>query len=210
MVERVERPLWRRFAVGEEAAAKRHAKAGGISVIAGRHWHLYGELGPRDEPEPPLFVHWAIMAIEAARWGEVTEGPMRGLARAWIAPHWRERVQEWIDRDLAFDGATQTTPFDCMKCGACCMDNRVVLDEEDQARLRSSNDKKIYGRVRRYAGLVLLPLVRSGHKPCVHLHDLKCGIYPFRPNMCRDFPAGTEQCMTSREDVYQTPFPEGR
>jgi Fe-S-cluster containining protein len=206
MRETVVRPLWRAFSPETLSAAIAHARAGGLSVVKDARWRLLGDAGPPDE-ELPLYVDWAIRAIEAARWGEIVEGPARGLVEAPITRRWRTRVDEWIARDAAFSGPTTETSFDCMRCGACCHDNHVVLDEVDLARFREGGRADLLRRISRKAGLKLLPLVRGGERPCIHLQDLKCTIYPVRPNMCRDFPVGTEQCMTSREDVYDTPFP---
>jgi Fe-S-cluster containining protein len=190
-------------------AAIRHARAGGIAVVKDTRWKLLGDAGPPGE-DLPLYVDWAIRAVEASRWAEIVEGPAKGLVEAAITKDWRERVDEWIDRDKAFEGAVSRTTFDCMKCGACCFDNKVVLDEEDVARFRAGGRADLLRRTSRKAGLRLLPLAPTKEKPCVHLEELMCTIYEVRPNMCRDFPVGTEQCMTSREDLYGSPFPEGR
>ncbi|GAC1585490.1 MAG: hypothetical protein NVS3B20_27570 [Polyangiales bacterium] len=209
MSDTVLRPLWRAFLPTDLASAARHARSGGIAVVKARPWHLLGDAGPRDQELPPLFVDWAIRAVEAARWAEVTEGPTRGLVKATIASEWRERVGEWIARDEAFAGATSVAHFNCMKCAACCYDNRVVLDEEDMMRFRSANRKDLIRSIVRRKGVPLLPLHKTT-KACIRLgKDLACTIYPVRPNMCREFPAGTEQCMTSREDLYGSPFPSG-
>jgi uncharacterized protein len=205
----VDRPLWRSFSPEELRPAVRHARGGGISVVRDRRWYLLGDAGPAGE-DLPLYVDWAIRAVEAPRWWELEEGPARGLVKAMIATGWRARVGDWIERDSAFRGTTAKTPFDCVKCAACCHDNAVVLDEEDLARFRASGDPSLMRRVRRVDGKRLLPLLKST-QACVHLRgDRKCGIYPHRPFMCRDFPFGTEQCMTSREEMFGTPFPKGR
>lgn len=210
MLEVVVRPLWREFGPDRVAAAARHAKAGGIAVVKDRRWYLLGDAGPPEEELAPLLIDWAIRAVEAERWAEVTEGPARGCVEAKITVDWRERVQEWIDRDRAFPGATAETTFDCTACGACCYDNKVVLDEEDVARFRAGGRADLLKRTTKKGVLRLLPLVRSKEKPCVHLQRNMCTVYEVRPNMCRDFPAGTEQCLTSREDLYGTPFPAGK
>lgn len=208
MMEVVNRPLWREFAPDKLRAAARHAKAGGLAVVKDKRWRLLGDAGPPGE-DLPLLVDWAIRAIESAKWEEVVIGPAKGCVEASIGRDWRKRVQEWIDRDTAFDGATAATSFDCMKCGACCYDNKVVLDEEDVTRIRAGGRADLLRRLSRRAGLKLLPLVRDDEKPCVHLKKKMCTIYDVRPNMCRDFPVGTEQCITSREDLYDAPFPKG-
>ena len=178
-------------------------------------WYLLGDAGPAGE-ELPLFVDWAIRAIEAPRWAELVEGPARGMVKATIAAEWRERVGEWIERDREYPGSTARASFDCVRCAACCYDNHVVLDKEDLGRWRSGARSELLKRTTRRKGVRVLPLVRATGA-CVHLGAVKknavnmeCSIYIDRPNMCRDFPAGTEQCLTSREERYGSPFPKGR
>ena len=209
MSDLVHRPLWRGYSEGSLAAAARHARAGGIGVVRARRWYLLGDAGPADEPVP-LLVDWAIRAVEADAWAEQSDGPARGLVKAPITADWRSRVEEWIARDARLPGATSEARFDCMKCAACCYDNRVVLDEEDAARFRAGGRADLLDRTVVIRGKPTLPLVKDRQKPCVHLRDKLCGIYAVRPNMCRDFPAGTEQCLTSREDFYGTAFPPDR
>lgn len=210
MMEVVVRPLWREFSPDKLRAAAQHAKAGGLAVVKDTRWKLLGDAGPPEEELPPQLVDWAIRAIEASRWAEIIEGPARGCVEAAITKDWRVRVQEWIDRDRAFPGATAPTSFDCMKCGACCYDNKVVIDDEDLQRFRAGGRQDLIRKLSRRAGIKFLPLVRDKEKPCVQLKEKMCTIYEVRPNMCRDFPVGTEQCITSREDLYGMPFPSDR
>ncbi len=209
MMEVVVRPVWRAFSPDKLRAAARYAKDGGLAVVKDTRWKLLGDAGPPGEDLPQL-VDWAIRAIEAARWAEVVEGPAKGCVEAAITRDWRKRVQEWIDRDSVHAGPTTDTSFDCMLCGACCYDNKVVLDEVDVKRFKDGGRADLLKRLSRRAGLKLLPLAREDNKPCVHLKQKMCTIYDVRPNMCRDFPVGTEQCITSREDLYGEPFPKGK
>jgi Fe-S-cluster containining protein len=208
MSDLVRRPLWRGFAERSLAAAARHARAGGIAVVRARRWYLLGDAGPAGEPVP-LFVDWAIRAVEAdGSWAEQTDGPATGLVKAPVSAGWRSRVEEWIERDAAHAGATVEERYDCMKCAACCHANKVVLDAEDVARFRAGGREDLMKTTVVTKGVRTLPLVKNDTKPCVHLKDLLCSIYPVRPNMCRDFPAGTEHCITSREELFGTAFPE--
>jgi len=209
MQEVVVRPLWREFPPERLRAAAKHARAGGLSVVKDQRWKLLGDAGPPGE-DLPLLIDWAIRAIEASRWGEITDGPAKGCVEAPITRDWRERVQEWIDRDRAFPGATAETTFDCTLCGACCYDNKVVIDEVDAKRFRDGGRADLLKKLSRKGIVRLLPLVRSKTKPCVHLKTNMCTIYDVRPTMCREFPVGTEQCITSREDLYDEPFPAGK
>jgi len=210
MSDLVVRPLWRSFEKSQLRAAAKHALAGGIAVVKEDRWRLLGDAGPPGE-DLPLLVDWAIRAVEASKWEEIAEGPAKGCVEAPITRTWRARVTEWIERDRAFEGATSETRFDCMKCAACCRDNKVVLDPDDIERFRAAGRTDLIKRTSKKGIVRLLPLVRTKDKSCIHLaKDLKCSIYAVRPFMCRDFPAGTEQCMTSREEVWDTPFPPGR
>jgi len=210
MLETILRPLWRAFSPEQLRTAVKHARRGGIAIVKERPtWRLLGDAGPPGE-ELPLLVDWAIRAVESAKWAELVEGPAKGLVEAKVTREWRTRVNEWIERDLAFEGSVAPTSLDCMLCGACCFDNKVVLDEQDIARWQIAKRADLLKRTSRREGLRLLPLARTENRPCIYLEDLKCTIYEHRPNMCRDFPAGTEQCFTSREDLYGTPFPLGR
>lgn len=206
MSDLVRRPLWRGFAERSVSAAARHARAGGIAVVRGRRWYLLGDAGPAGEPVP-LLVDWAIRAVEADTWAEQTEGPATGLVKAAVVAGWRSRVEEWIERDAEHEGGAVAQRFDCMRCAACCHNNKVVLDAEDAARFRDGGRADLMKGTVVTRGVRTLPLVKSAEKPCVHLKDSLCGIYPVRPNMCRDFPAGTEHCMTSREELFGTIFP---
>ena len=177
-------------------------------MLQGRHWRLWGHApGPAGTPLPEL-VDWAIRAVEAVRFKR--HQLVEGIVEAVIPFPWRERVEEWIVRDLPFDGATALTHFDCLKCGACCCDNRVELEAEDLARFKAGGRDDLLRRVSRQRGKLLLPLAATKDKPCVHLKKRKCTIYELRPNLCRDFPVGTENCLSSREELYGTPFPSAR
>jgi Fe-S-cluster containining protein len=116
-----------------------------------------------------------------------------------IAADWRSRVDEWIARDRAFAGSTRLETYDCMQCAACCFSNHVVLDAEDQARWQ---DQKRLFRYTKKSGSQLLLVLQPKTKACPHLEGTRCGIYVVRPNMCREFPAGSEHCITSREERF--------
>jgi len=191
----VRRPLWRAFAA--TARAVRHARRGGIAVLFGRRSRILGAL------EMPLYVDWAIRAIEAPRFRRL---PALRVVEAPVGADWVERVREWVDRDSGLPGATHALRLDCTRCAACCLDNSVALDAEDRARFRASGRPALVAQAARR----ILPLLPTPERPCVHLDGFLCGIYPYRPNMCREFPPGTEQCLYSREEVFGTPFPPGR
>ena len=208
----VARPLWRGFSPSDLISdAITHASQGGISVLYDkRHWRLWAHAnGPAGTPLPEM-VDWAIRAVEAARFRRVDPELGEDLVEAVIPRGWQDRVEQWIVRDLPFDGSTALTHFDCMKCGACCFDNKVELEPTDLERFKAAGRDDLLRRVSRQKGKLLLPLARTKDKPCVHLKKLKCTIYDVRPHLCRDFPVGTENCLSSREELYGTAFPPGR
>ena len=208
----VRRPLWRGFGEGELELAVAHAKSGGVAVVKASAWYLLGDGGAPLVTGLPLLIEWAISAVEAKTWRVLEDGAAAGLARAPIPTAWHERVDEWMVRDAAFDGSVAEASFDCVKCAACCWDNRVVLDAEDVLRLERGGRNDVILKARTKGRDRLLPLDRKT-KACAYLgvdDGLMCSIYDVRPKMCREFPPGTEQCMNSREELYGSPFPPGR
>jgi hypothetical protein len=187
----IARPLWRSFPPSELEKAAQYARSGGIAVVKTRSWQLWGV-------RSTLLVEWAAWAVERA--GIISDkGPSKGLMVARIVADWRSRVDEWITRDVAFKGATRLESYDCTQCAACCFNNRVVLDSEDQARWQ--NQKRLF-RHTKMTGRQLLLVLQPTTKACPHLEGTRCGIYLVRPNMCREFPAGSEHCITSREERF--------
>lgn len=186
---RLQRPLWRAFDTLRSAV--RHARRGGLAVLQGR---VLGAI------ERPLLIEWAAIALEGPGW---RENPALQVVELRIPRGWVKRVGEWLDRDSVFPGATATLSYDCMECAACCLDNTVRLTAVDRARLRAAGLTADAARRR-------LPLLRTPEKPCAHLDGFLCGIYPHRPEACREFPPGTEQCLFSREETFGAPFPPGR
>lgn len=205
------RPLWRFFDARSLPAAMSHARAGGVAVIRGRRWSMLGAgSGQRGVLLP--FVDWAVRAIEAKKAQVVRAGPAKGFVRAPILRDFRERVTEWVVRDDDAPGSTAPFRFDCVKCAACCFGAEVVLEPGDLARFRAAGRPELVKHTRAVPGADwrILPIVPET-SACVHLGaDHRCGIYVARPAMCRDFLAGSEHCLTSREEKYGTSFPRGR
>lgn len=211
MMPTVVRPLWRLFESDQLRAAAHHAREGGIAVMKDSPmWRLLGDAGPPGE-DLPLLVDWAIRAVEAGAWAEIVNGVARGCIEAAISRDWRERVRAWVKRDAAFSGAVTVSDFHCERCAACCRDNEVVIAEEDVDRFRTAGRPDLLRKTTRKQGVRFLPLLRTKDRSCVHLgSDLRCGIYELRPNMCREFPAGSEQCLASREETWGSAFPKDR
>ncbi len=91
----------------------------------------------------------------------------------------------------------------CEGCGACClhMSTPPFVDAEDLARV----PKPLLDSVYRYlderdkAGI-------SDHHPCIWLdvETRRCRHHECRPNVCRDFDIGEEDCLAARKRVLLT------
>ena len=210
-MDTVTRPLWRFFDARSMGAALGHARGGGIAVFRGTRWSLLGAgSGQRGVLLP--FVDWAVRAVEAPRCRVLRKGPAKGFVRAPVLRASRHRVAEWVARDDACPGAMAPFRFDCVRCAACCFGAEVVLEAADLTRFRAAGRPDLVRRTRGVPGADwrVLPIVPET-RACIHLgDDHRCGIYVARPTMCRDFLAGSEHCLTSREEKYGTAFPYGR
>jgi Fe-S-cluster containining protein len=205
MLPNVERPLWRLFSASQMAAAIRHARRGGLSVITKRSWTLLAMGGADGEGDPPVMVEWAIQAIHCQYWMYDPSGPTKGLVRAPIPHRFREWAREWAERDAAFEGSTHRFALDCMTCAACCFDNKVILSTTDLHRWGMAERRDLFEKTKVWRKQRRLPLVPPADG-CVHLDGLKCGIYEVRPDMCRDFVPATENCLAARERKYGKSF----
>jgi Fe-S-cluster containining protein len=119
-----------------------------------------------------------------------------------VAKGHRAFIREWCERDSTCPGHTRQVELDCLACGACCRDNRVVLEPYDRVLWRQSGRPDLAERpyVRTAKGVMLLCLTADG--ACVHLGPgNRCAIYRLRPGNCRSFPAGSEACLAARLDT---------
>ncbi|HQR09383.1 MAG TPA: YkgJ family cysteine cluster protein [Gemmatales bacterium] len=87
--------------------------------------------------------------------------------------------------------------FECDGCGACCQTFPIFVSEADARResrialesLQLSDDKQ--------HPYCLFPL--PFHQACCFLDmNQRCTIYTTRPNICREFQAGSSQCQEAR------------
>jgi len=97
---------------------------------------------------------------------------------------------------IAGDGMT----FECDGCGACCRTFPIFASAADAAR-----EPRIAAEGRALPAHLaterwrfqLFPL--PFHETCCFLDATsRCMIYATRPDVCRAFPAGGEQCQTAR------------
>jgi hypothetical protein len=128
-------------------------------------------------------------------------GPFAGLAYLRVPHDCYSIVRDRVLRDSIHPKATRVLDLDCLECGSCCRDNRVVLDEKDVARFEDAGRGELARRpyAKRDDGQIVLVLRRD--KDCRHLaKDNKCGIYALRPSACSTFPVGSECCLSAREE----------
>jgi uncharacterized protein len=147
-------------------------------------------------------AQWALLSLEIRRWGRARQGPMRHVATANLKPADRAVIREWCARDSVHPKSTHRIRPDCRTCGACCRDNRVVLEAPDLALWKRRGRGDLLGRayVRTSRGKKLLKLTAKG--TCVHLRESnRCAIYRLRPGNCSAFPVGAETCLAARLDT---------
>ena len=100
--------------------------------------------------------------------------------------------------------------FECDSCGACCRTFPIFASSADAFREpriaaegRTLPDHLTTDRWK----YQLHPL--PFHQVCCFLDgDARCTIYPTRPDVCRAFPAGGDQCQTARAQLGLPPLRE--
>jgi len=192
------RPVWRSFKPKFVDRAARHVKAGGFAAVFYPNGSIKAYLPRAKSGELREMSLWALLSLEVRRWGSPRSGPLRGLASVRVREEHRDIIREWCERDSYEPKSTRVMKLDCLACGACCRDNRVVLEEPDLARWRREGRSDLLGRpyVRRSNGTVLLKLHQGA---CVHLGGGNlCTIYPVRPDNCSAFPVASEPCLSAR------------
>ena len=198
---RVVRPVVRSFKARFVKEAAAWVDAGGHAVLwlaPNRARLVFRE--PPDDDDHDL-GRWSALDIGRLEYGVARRGPLAGKAVVPVPPDCYAIVRARIVRDSIYSDPKRTIDFDCLACGACCRDNRVVLEEADLARFekagRSDLARPPYAK--RDDGAVVLVLQRD--KRCKHLAgDNKCGVYAMRPDACSVFPVGSECCLSSREE----------
>lgn len=200
--DRVVRPVVRSFVARFEREAAAHVRAGGHAIV----WDTPSSarlVVPRPKKGDVRDLgRWALLDLD--RWGfaVVKRGPMKGLAFMRVPAAALDVVRARTERDSAIPGATCVMLLDCLACGACCRDNKVVLEAVDVKRFerggRGELTRPPYTR-RDRDGRVVLTLRKD--KRCRHLgDDNRCDVYALRPDSCSHFPQGSEGCLYSREE----------
>jgi hypothetical protein len=144
---------------------------------------------------------WAALDLGRSEYVVARSGPFKGLAYLRVPHDCYSIVRDRVFRDSVHPGPTRQLELDCLECGACCRDNRVVLEDRDVARFERAGRGELARRpyAKRESGQIVLVLRRD--KACRHLGpDNKCAIYELRPSACSTFPVGSECCLSSREE----------
>jgi uncharacterized protein len=201
-VTRVQRPVWRRFSEQNLVRAAAYAKTGGGALVAGEDGSIRMLFELTNNEIPELFF-WAILDLEKRKWSRIKEGPAAGLGTS-IIPRRKHWVAErWMERDGGRPGPKASIVLDCLACGACCCDSKVLLVPDDLVRWRRAGRPELARapHTKRIGDSIVMPMSAAG--PCKHLQsDKKCDIYALRPFNCSAFPAGSEPCLGTREDTF--------
>jgi len=103
----------------------------------------------------------------------------------------------------------EAVPYDCQACGACCVGLDVLLDVVDLECLeRMPHLVSLTVLHHSRSGLELHLMRRdAGTDRCVALAgplaQCRCIIYDRRPALCREFAAGSPDCLEARQRVYR-------
>lgn len=86
-------------------------------------------------------------------------------------------------------------PYDCLKCGACCIEaGRVTVSPQDPTPKYLTQKHNLESRcMAKYMG------GRCKALKGVIGESVSCSIYDRRPAVCRQFKPGSEGCLDSRE-----------
>jgi uncharacterized protein len=198
----VVRPVVRSYKPPHLDRAARWVRAGGHAVVwlAPRKARLVFAR-PKEGDEGDL-GWWSALDLGRSDYLVARRGPFAGMAFIKVPHDCYTIVRERIARDSAHPEATRALDLDCLSCAACCKDNNVELEEPDLQRFarggRNDLARAPYSR-RRSDGKLVLVLAKD--KRCKHLaRDNRCEIYAIRPDACSTFPAGSECCLSAREE----------
>jgi hypothetical protein len=198
----VRRPVWRSFRPEFVGRAVLHVKRGGFSALIFEGGEIKILLPLRCDGSLTEMARWALLSLEIRRWGRARTGPTKMLAAVNVKPEDRASVREWCERDSVHPRSTHQIRLNCRTCGACCRDNRVVLEPHDLVTWKRRGRADLLGRscVRTSKGVKVLRLSSKG--ACVHLGPSnRCSIYRLRPGNCSEFPVGAETCLAARLDT---------
>ena len=198
----VRRPVWRSFRPRFVHRAALHVRAGGFAAVFYPNGAIKILLPRKRDGSLTEMALWALLSLDIRRWGRAGAGPTRRLAAVNVKQRDRDVIRQWCERDAVHPESTCKLQLDCVRCGACCRDNRVVLERHDLDRWKRAGHLHLLGRafVRASKGVRVLRLTEGGR--CVHLGPSnRCAIYRARPVNCSAFPPGGEPCLAARLDT---------
>ena len=146
---------------------------------------------------------WGVYDMSKFKWHDHTKGALKGLSSSLVPRDLVWIAKRRVERDAVHAGPTRAIDIDCTMCAACCRDNAVILLPPDVKRFQDAGRPELakppYAKKRKDGRLVLKLLP---NKRCQHLkRDNRCEIYAIRPHPCSEFPMGSENCLSAREDV---------
>jgi Fe-S-cluster containining protein len=198
---RVARPVVRSYKWPYLDQAAAWVRAGGHAVVwIGSRKARLVFARPREGDEGDL-GWWSVLDLGRTEYSIARRGPFEGLGYLRVPHDCYSIVRERVARDSIHANPTRELDLDCLSCGACCKDNRVEIEDQDIARFETAGRGELASLpyAKRDDGRLVLILRRD--KRCKHLErDNRCGIYAIRPNACSTFPAGSECCLSSREE----------
>ncbi len=96
---------------------------------------------------------------------------------------------------------------DCTRCANCCRSLDVYLTPEDVARLADGLAIPTAEAAARYVDHEAAEAAgewgKLRAKPCAFLRDMRCSIYPHRPESCRTYPALTPDFRWTLPDILE-------
>lgn len=99
--------------------------------------------------------------------------------------------------------------FDCDGGGACCRTFPIFASPADAAREpRVATEGRTLPAHLATDRRTFQPFPLPVHETCCFLDALsRCTIYPTRPDVCRAFAAGGDQCQSARSRLGLPPLP---
>jgi hypothetical protein len=193
------RPVVRSFRATFTKNALAWVREGGHAIVwesARKAWLVVPKPAAN---HPEDYGKWAAYDLGRRLLRVAKSGPFKGFGVVSLSGTDLPIVEAWGIRDAVHVEPTREMVLDCVACGACCKNNNVVLDAADMKRLRSGAPKTFVDRVKRKDGRLVLTLLKDGRCAALTKQGM-CGVYEYRPEACREFPAATECCLFAREE----------
>ena len=195
------RPVVRSYSIRQVGEAAAHIRRGGHAIVwsTAKRARLIVPFFEDDDIVAPGW--WAILDLRKQRYRVIRTGALKGFIETLVPPDCQGIVRQWLFRDELHRGSVRRIRLDCLACGACCLSNEVVLDDEDAKRFVAANRRDLLRPpyARRADGKLVLRL--DAKHACHHKRDdNKCAVYDIRPGMCREFPVGSECCLSARAE----------